>query len=176
MSRYKLNDLVMFACNEGGHFAQLMALKDLFIKYDSVILTDNKRANKEIPALKDVKAIEFAMAFADKRDELTKDKNRKLTHASYLSAYWNLFRQCLGIWKKYRPKVIISTGSNIAVPLCFIAKIYGSRFVYIETRAKVYSKTISGKIVEHFADKIIVQWPEMIDIYKGKAEYYGTLV
>ena len=68
------------------------------------------------------------------------------------------------------------TGSNIAVPLCFIAKFHGSHFVYIETRAKVYNKTISGKIVERFADKVIVQWPEMVDVYKGHAEYYGTLV
>ena len=156
----KLNNIVIFACNEGGHFAQLMALKELFSKYDSVILTDNKRANKGIPSLKDVKAIEFAMAFADKRDELTKDKDRKLTHASYLSAYWKLFKQCHAIWKKYRPK----------------AKFHGSHFVYIETRAKVYNKTISGKIVERFADKVIVQWPEMVDVYKGHAEYYGTLV
>ena len=80
------------------------------------------------------------------------------------------------IWEKYRPKVIVSTGSNIAVPLCFIAKLRGTKFVYIETRAKVYSKTISGKLVEHFADKIIVQWPEMVSVYKGKAEYHGTLV
>lgn len=172
----QLKNIVIFACNEGGHFSQLLALNGLFSKYESVILTDNKRANKDIPALKNVKAIEFAMAFAEKREELTNNKSRKLTHASYLSAYWNLFRQCMKVWKKYRPKVIVSTGSNIAVPLCFIAKIYGSKFVYIETRAKVYNKTISGKIIEHFADKIIVQWPEMVDVYKGRAEYYGTLV
>lgn len=172
----KLNNIIFYASNEGGHFAQLTALHNLFEKYDSVIVTDNKRANKDIPALKNVTAIEFAMSFADKREELTKDKTKKLTHTSYLSAYWSLFRQCHMIWKKYRPKVIISTGSNIAVPLCFIAKLYGSKFVFIETRAKVYSKTISGKIVERFADKIIVQWPEMVNTYNGKAEYYGTLV
>lgn len=74
----KLNNIAMFASNDGGHFAQLMALKNLFGKYDSVVLTDNKRANRNIPALKDVKAIEFAMAFADKRDELTKDKKSKI--------------------------------------------------------------------------------------------------
>ena len=172
----KLNQIVFFASNDGGHFAQLMALSNLFSKYDSIIVTDNKRANKDIPALQNVKAIEFAMAFADRREELTKEKHKKLTHASYLSAYWDLFKQCNAIWKKYRPKVIISTGSNIAVPLCFIAKLHGLHFVYIETRAKVYNKTISGKIVEHFADKIIVQWPEMVEVYKGKAEYWGTLV
>lgn len=173
---YKLNNIVMFASNEGGHFAQLIALKDLFSKYNTVVLTDNHRANKDIPALKNVLAIEFAMAFADKRKELTQKQGKKLTHASYLTAYWDLFKQCHKIWKKYRPKVIISTGSNIAVPLCFIAKMHGAKFIYIETRAKVYNKTISGKIVERFADKIIVQWPEMVNVYKGRAEYYGTLV
>lgn len=53
--------------------------------------------------------------------------------ASYLTSYWKLFQQCHAIWKKYRAKVIISTGSNIAVPLCFITKLHGVHFVYIET-------------------------------------------
>ena len=48
MNMSKLNNTVFFASNEGGHFAQLMALHDLFDKYDSVIVTDNKRANKDI--------------------------------------------------------------------------------------------------------------------------------
>lgn len=172
----ELNNIVFFASNEGGHFAQLMALHVLFDKYDTVIVTDNERANRSIPALKNVKAIEFAMSFARQRDKLKERKEQNMTHASYLPAYWGLFKECNNIWKKYRPKVIISTGSNIAVPLCFISKIHGSKFVYIETRAKVYNKTISGKIVERFADKVIVQWPEMVKVYKGKAEYYGTLV
>ena len=153
----KLNNIVFFASNEGGHFAQLLALHDLFDKFDSVIVTYNQLANRNIAILKDVKAIEFAMSFAHRRDELKRNKEKKMTHASYLPAYWGLFKECSTIWKKYHPKVIISTGSNIAVPLCFIAKIHGTKFVYIETRAKVYSKTISGKIVEHLADKIIVQ-------------------
>lgn len=172
----KLNNIVFFASNDGGHFAQLMALQDLFGKYVSVIITDNERADKNVAALRHVRAIEFAMAFADRRKELSRGKRGKITRFSYLISYCNSFKQCHAIWNKYRPKVIISTGSNIAVPLCFIAKMHGTRFVYIETRAKVYNKTISGRIVEHFADKIIVQWPEMVDVYKGKAEYYGTLV
>lgn len=99
-----------------------------------------------------------------------------MTHASYLPAYWGLFKECNAIWKKYRPKVIVSTGSNIAFPLAYIAKLHGTKMVYIETRAKVYNKTITGKLIGWICDKIIVQWPEMVDVYKGKAEYYGTLV
>ena len=32
----KLNNVVMFACNQGGHFSQMMALHDLFGKYDTL--------------------------------------------------------------------------------------------------------------------------------------------
>ena len=55
-------------------------------------------------------------------------------------------------------------------------KIHGAKTVFIETRARVYGKTITGKILTPIADKIIVQWPEMLKVYKGKAEYYGVLV
>lgn len=173
---YKLNNKVMFASNEGGHFAQLLALKDLFNKYDTVVLTDNERANPSIPALKDVKAIEFAMSFANKRKQLTQKKGKKLTKASYLSAYAGLFRECYVAFRKHRPKVVVSTGSNIAVPLCIISKFFGARFIYIETRAKVYTKTLTGKLIGGLADMVIVQWPEMVDVYNGKAKYLGTLV
>ena len=54
----KLNDIVMFACNQGGHFSQMMALNELFGKYDSVLVTDNVRATKEMPSLKNVGHIE----------------------------------------------------------------------------------------------------------------------
>ena len=91
----------MFACNEGGHFAQMLALKDLFAKYDSVVLTDNERANYNIPALKNVKAIEYAMSFANKRKELTKNKDKKMTHASYLGSYFGLTKECYAACKKY---------------------------------------------------------------------------
>ena len=133
----KLNNTVFFTSNEGGHFAQLMALHELFDKYDSVIVTDNARANKDIPALKNVRAIEFAMSFARRRDELKKRGEKNMTHASYLPAYWGLFKECNAIWKKHRPKVIISTGSNIAVPLAVISKLHGGKFVYRQSPRKI---------------------------------------
>ena len=57
---------------------------------------------------------------------------------------------------KYRPKVIVSTGSNIAVPLFIIGKLYGSKIIFIETRAKVYTKSMTGILVRHMADQINV--------------------
>ena len=55
----KLNNTIMFACNQGGHFSQMMALHNLFGKYDTVLITDNVRATKQMPALKEIGAIEI---------------------------------------------------------------------------------------------------------------------
>ena len=66
----KLNNIVMFACNQGGHFSQMMALSELFGKYDSVLVTDNVHATKEkTPALKKIGTVEYAMSMARKRKE-----------------------------------------------------------------------------------------------------------
>ncbi len=170
-----LNDTVMFACNQGGHFSQMMVLCSLFGKYTSVLVTDNERANNTLPELANLDHLEFAMGMADKRKEL-KGTDKAKSRWSFISAYLKLTLQCFSIWLKYRPKVIISTGSNIAVPLFFFGRILGSKTIYIESRAKVRSKNMTGKFVEKFSNKIYVQWPEMLDVYGKKAEYHGILV
>lgn len=172
----KLNNTVMFACNQGGHFSQMMALKELFGKYDSVLVTDNVHASKEkTPALKEIGAVEYAMGMAEKRNELSKKSAKAKSRLQGISGYIKLFMDCRKIWKKYRPAVCVTTGSNIAVGLFFYAKIKGSKLIFIETRAKVYSKTVTGKLIGGLADQIFVQWPEMKKIYPN-AEYLGTLV
>ncbi len=171
----KRPNYIFFASNEGGHFSQLMALYPLFKKFSSVIVTDNERATKDMFQLKDVVAIEYANAEVELRKKFA-NKNKKLTRFDYLGGYIKLFKQCHIICNKYKPEVIISTGSDIAVPLIMWGRLHGAKTIFIETRAKVYSKTLTGKILTHIADKIIVQWPEMLSVYKNKAEYYGVLV
>lgn len=172
----KQNGYVFFAANQGGHFAQLLALSPLFDDFSSIIVTDNLSADKSIKALQGVSSIEYVRSSALRRDELAKMKQKKRSRLSGLPTYWRQFKECRRIWKKYHPKVVVTTGSNIAVPLCVLSKLYQAKFVFIETRAKVYTKSLSGKLVGRFADKVIVQWPEMLDVYGKKAEYYGTLV
>jgi UDP-N-acetylglucosamine:LPS N-acetylglucosamine transferase len=147
----------------------------LFDKFETVVVTDNERATKKFTPLMKVRAIEYAMAFADRRKKLTASE-ATLTRWSYSLGYIKLFFQSLRIWNKYYPKVVVSTGSNMAVPFAIISLFHRSKFVFIETRARVYGKSVAGKIVTKLADKIIVQWPEMVDVYGGKAEYLGTLV
>ena len=172
----KLNNIVMFACNEGGHFSQMMALKQLFGKYESVLITDNLHASKEhTPALKDIGVVDYAMSMAKRRQHIKEAGIEINSRMQSFKSYLSLFLECRKLWKKYRPAVIITTGSNIAVGFFIYGWLRGSKLIFIESRAKVYSKTVTGKIVEKFADKIFVQWPEMKKIYPT-AEYCGLLV
>ena len=162
----KLNDVVIFACSEGGHFAQMMALSQLFGRYHSVLVTDNYRANQDMPALKNIEEIAYVGGTADSRKENANNphNDRRLT---YLKGYLKMFCQCFRVLRLFRPKVIVSTGSNVAVPLFWAGKMMGCKLIFIETRAHVYNKSLS--------DVVIVQWKEMLDVYKN-AEYYGVLV
>lgn len=172
----KLSNTVMFACNQGGHFSQVMALKQLFGEYDTVLISDNILAKKEnTPALKNLGTVDYAMSMANRREEQRKKGKNEILKIQALTSYVVLFAECIKLWKKYRPAVIISTGSNIAVPFFLYGKLRGSKLIFIETRAKVYSKTLTGKIVGKVADWIFVQWPEMKTVYPN-AEYCGTLV
>lgn len=170
----RLNNIVMFVCNEGGHYSQMMSLGSLFRKFPSVLITDNLRLNKNTYPIIDLKNIEFALGISNKRKQLA-ETNKKLTRLSYFTGYVALFFQSFKLWFKYRPKIIISTGSNIAVPFFILGHMLGSKTVYIESRAKVKSKNFSGKLVAPFCDKIFVQWPEMLKLYGHKAEYHGIL-
>lgn len=168
-----LNDSVLFACNQGGHFSQMMALRELFSKYYSILVTDNSRATKSLPYLKDVDLVEVVEGEATKRKEIKESDSA--SRLAFIGVYIQMFFACRKIWKRYKPKVIISTGSNIAVPLFIIGKLGGSKIIYIETRAKVYARSMTGILVRYIADQIYVQWPEMLKLYP-EAKYCGTLV
>lgn len=170
------NNIVMFACNEGGHFSQMMALKQLFEEYYSVLVTDNIHADKKnTRALKDIDLVEYAMSMANRRKKLQNKGKSSKNRIQGIFSYISLINECRKIWKKYRPAVIISTGSNIAVGLFLYGWLHGSKLIFIESRAKVYSQTLTGKIVRRMSDQIFVQWPEMKKIYP-EAEYKGILI
>lgn len=77
-------------------------------------------------------------------------------------------------YMRYRPKVVISTGAHTALPICYIAKIFGSRIIFIETFAKISTPSLTGKAVYPIADAFYVQWPELKSYYP-KAKYMGKL-
>ena len=78
------------------------------------------------------------------------------------------------LYLKLRPKVIITTGTHTAGPMCILGKLCGSKIIYIETFANRNRKTATGRLVYPIADLFIVQWEELLKIYP-KAVYGGAI-
>ena len=152
---------VLFISSTGGHFDELLQLKPLFKKYNSYIITEKDKSNE---TLKEI--------YGDKMYFLPYGTRAKLF--TYIFKYFYLCLRTVYLYFKIRPKVIITTGTHTAGPMCIIGKIFGSKIIYIETIANTNKKTATGKLIYPIADLFIVQWEEMLKLYP-KAIYGGTI-
>ena len=76
--------------------------------------------------------------------------------------------------KKEKPDLVISSGAAVAVPFFYLAKLMGSKLIYIEVFDRIDKSTLTGKLVYPIADKFIVQWDEMKKVYP-KAINLGSI-
>jgi beta-1,4-N-acetylglucosaminyltransferase len=79
-----------------------------------------------------------------------------------------LILKSIYIYIKERPEMIITTGANTAVPLCWLARKSNVKIIYIESIARVNTKSKTGKIIEKYNNSVIlVQWQEMTKVYNN---------
>lgn len=152
---------ILLVSSDGGHLAQLLELKELFERYDYLLVTEEAPAT--IPLAK-----HYNIKFVHARPE---GKNRKI--GFYLSLIRNSFTS-LRLLLAHRPKVILTTGSHTAIPFCLIGKILGIKVVWILSYARINSKAASANLIYPVADKFLVQWPGMLNHYKNSV-YLGSI-
>lgn len=148
---------IIFAASSGGHLEQLLMLKPLMEKYDSVLVTEKT---------------DYSAGQLDVKTYYLKQINRK--EIFFIpKLIGNSFRS-LRIIIRERPKVMITTGVLAIIPLALLMKLMGGKLIYLESFAKVTSKTLSGKLLYKYADQFYVQWEEMLELYP-KAIYKGGI-
>jgi UDP-N-acetylglucosamine transferase subunit ALG13 len=77
----------------------------------------------------------------------------------------NLMRS-ISLVQQADPEIVITTGSGIAVPFCTFARMAGARMIFVETMARVTGPSASGRVLSRLADRVIVQWPELMRVYR----------
>jgi UDP-N-acetylglucosamine:LPS N-acetylglucosamine transferase len=82
----------------------------------------------------------------------------------------------LRILLREKPKLIISTGSEIAIPAFYLAKLLRIKTVFIESWTRVDRPTGTGKIVYPVSDLFLVQWERLLPKYGKKAKYEGAIL
>lgn len=152
---------VIFVASTGGHLNELLQLKELFQYYDYQIITEGGPSTKHL-------------------------KDKYLNHVHYLlfgskeHLFSYLFKFVINVFislyyvLRFRPQVIVSTGTHTAVPICYIAKLFGSKIIYIETFANVYHGNLAGRLVYPIVDEYLIQWESLKDVYP-KANYIGKI-
>ena len=150
---------VLFISSTGGHLNELLKLEPLFKKYDSCIVVEITKSNEDLRK----KYHTYYLAYGTKSHILP-----------YIFIFpYNILKSLI-LFIKIKPEVIITTGTHTAVPMCYIAKIFRKKVIYIETFANINSKTVAGKMVYPIADLFIVQWENMTKLYP-KAVYGGWI-
>ena len=89
----------------------------------------------------------------------------------------NLIRNLAVAWRvvgSVRPKAIVTTGAALAVPFALVGRMRRVPVVYVESFTRVERPSLSLRLVKPFANRIYVQWPELVDAVGG-AHYAGSV-
>jgi len=138
---------------------ELLQLLPLAKKFDYYLVTEGNKANDEL------KIDDVNIYFLDQQERKGLIFFYKFIKNILLSLIYLI---------KEKPSHIITTGAGAVFPTCLFGKMMGCKIVYIESFAKVNSKSITGSIIYKFSDKFYVQWEETLSVYP-KAEYHGTI-
>ena len=84
--------------------------------------------------------------------------------------------QSLWIWVKHKPDVVVSTGSNIAIPISIVGKAFGSRIVNIEDSVRLFSSSKTSKYLDLISEVTLLQWKEQLEFHRKKGTYAGLLL
>jgi beta-1,4-N-acetylglucosaminyltransferase len=76
---------------------------------------------------------------------------------------------------KVRPRVILNGAAGIGVPISILGRLLGVKVIYLENASRVYSLSLSGRILYHVAHLFFVQWESLKEKYP-KVIYAGRLI
>ena len=150
------NRKVCYAASSGGHLEELSQLKSLICEGDFV-LTEKSSHN--------------TLDWCSKKYFVSQINRKEIF---FLPKFLWLFVRSFILLLREKPAVIVSTGALSTFPISLLGKLMGKRIVYIESFARIYEGSITGKLMYKIADLFIVQWKEMIQVFP-KATYIGGI-
>lgn len=151
---------VIFASSSGGHLSELLCLEKLFSEYEYLIVTEETKSTKSLSRKYNVEYLMYGSRYY---------------FFKYIFVFIINVIRCIKIVRKFKPDTVVSIGAHTGGIMCYIAKMFGAKIIYIESLAKSKSLSVTGKNMYKKADIFYVQWEELVKIYP-KAKYLGRLM
>lgn len=140
-------------CSPGGHLTEMLELREAFDDARSFYVSYDSSTTRAL-------------------DDAYRVPNQPYNPFAFLR---NLFRFA-SIFSKEQPDCLVSTGAEIAIPAFLVARLRGIPTLYIECGCQVRTPSVTGRVLSRVATRTLVQWPELLPAYKGRAEYVGSLI
>lgn len=150
---------ILFPSSSGGHITELLQLKKLFENYEYLIVTEDLPLNRKI-----LDGMNYQLVRPN-------GMNRNITFWKNFIINWFL---AIKILIKFRPDVIVTTGSHTAVPFCYLGKLLRAKVIFILSFCRLDSRAKSADLVHPIADLFFVQWQQMQKVYKNST-YVGPI-
>ena len=145
----------LLVASSGGHLLQLVQLCDLWGPEERCWVTFEK---PDASSLLVGEEVTFAY---------------HPTNRNILNLVRNL-ALAFSIMARFRPRVVLSTGAGVAVPFCYVGRLFGARIIFVESFSRIEGPSFSGRMIHPIAHRFFVQWPNLQRHYR-KAEYHGAL-
>lgn len=145
---------IALVSSHGGHLTELQMLSEAFERKTHFYITYDTERTRQLDA---------STYLID---------NINTSPVRMIKAYLRIGQ----ILHSERPDVIISTGSEIAIPAFSLGGLFGAHTIFIESWCHVKTRSATGRIVYPMADIFLVQWPGLASVYGDKARYEGAVV
>lgn len=142
--------------SSGGHWEQLMIIKDAFSAFDvSYATTMEGLGNKS--NIKNCKIIS--------------DCNRNSIKSIFLC-----IKNVRTLMKITKPEIVITTGALPGLIALVFGKFSGAYCIWIDSVANAEKLSMSGKVASVFCDMCIVQWRHVAEASGGKVKFLGSVL
>lgn len=143
---------ILLVCSSGGHLTQMQALSPAFEGHEVRWVTYEGGRTDDMKA-----------------DRLPYIGLRPHRYLTSLVLAWRILR-------RERPDVLVSTGSEIAIPFLVLARWFGVHTIYVESVTRVKTPSGTGRVAMRRADDLYVQWPSLREAFGPRARYEGGLL
>jgi UDP-N-acetylglucosamine:LPS N-acetylglucosamine transferase len=152
---------VLLVCSAGGHLFQLVALRGAWEGFSRAWVTLDGSGARSLLAGEEVYFASGATSRNMPKHLLAANLARNALLAVRLA-------------HRLRPKVVLTTGSGLAVPFAWAGRLWGARVVYVESITRITGPSAAYRLIAPVAERLYVQWPELARSLR-RARYAGNV-
>ena len=104
--------------------------------------------------------------------------NRKRDRLRSVFAFMSGMKLSLKVMRECRPKLIVSTGPSLSVPVCLVARLFGGvQVIHIESWSRIRSISKTTRLLRmlRLVDVVAYQYPDSVLSGQRRCEYWGHL-